>query len=147
MSRVWSPKELKSHFRNLVKACGGVQAAGTVLAISHQRVSQMQNLNTEDDLPTFLQVMALEDACERSIVFSAAAHAIEGEQDDHIAEAAIEAVTKTAGALQVIHEMELDGKRDPHEIRNAQAATEEAFATVQKLRLVASQLTPTGSAA
>ena len=146
MSRVWTPKEFKSHFRNLVKDCGGVQAAGTVLGISHQRVSQMQNLNTEDDLPTFLQVMALEDACERSVVFSAAAQAIEGDADDHIAEVAIEAVTKTAGALQVIHEMEQDGRREPHEIRNAQAVTEDAFATVQKLRLVASQLTPTRNA-
>jgi hypothetical protein len=143
MSRVWTPKEFKSHFRNLVKDCGGVQAAGTVLGISHQRVSQMQNLNTEEDLPTFLQVMALEDAVDRSVVMSAAAHAIQGTADHEIAEAAIAAVTKTAEALHVIHEMEQDGHRELHEIRAAQGVTEDAFATVQRLRLVASRLTPT----
>lgn len=146
MSRVWSPRDLKAHFRNLVTACGGVQPAATALGISHQRVSQMQSLNDDDNLPTFLQVMTLEDACGRSVVFSAAAHTIQDKADDEIAEAAVAAVADTAEALRLVYDMDADSHREPHEIRDVQSKAQNALRSVHKLTVAAARLSPTKGA-
>lgn len=141
MSRVWSAKELKSHFRALVKEFGGVEAAGVELGISAQRISQLQNPN-KDDLPGFLQVMALEAALEKSVVLATAAEAVRGAHGDELGEAAIAAVTKAASALARIHEMDEDDEREEHEIRDVQAITGEAATNVLRLHHIAGRLKP-----
>lgn len=64
--------QIKGLFFHLVKAVGGVEAAGAFLGVSHQRVSTLQNVNSPD-LPTILQVVALEKAAGQSIVLAALA--------------------------------------------------------------------------
>ena len=69
--------QVKGLFYHLVKAVGGVEAAGAYLGISHQRVSQLQT-PTNADNPTIQQVLVLEDVVGQSIVFAALARAASG---------------------------------------------------------------------
>jgi len=72
-------KLLKALFRRLVKDAGGVEACGVELGISHQRVSQIANVNNDEmakELPTWEQVWRLESVIGRSVVFAALADAI-----------------------------------------------------------------------
>lgn len=62
-----TPGQVKGLFFHLVKAVGGVEAAGAFLGVSHQRVSTLQNVN-HADMPTILQVVALEQAAGQSVV-------------------------------------------------------------------------------
>lgn len=70
--------EIKGLFYQLVKAVGGVEAAGAYLGISHQRVSQLQN-PTCADMPTIMHVVTLEAAIKQPIVTGALARAAVGD--------------------------------------------------------------------
>lgn len=71
-----TPAFVKGLFAQLVKVVGGVDPAAAYLGVSAERISQLQRL-TCADLPTFLQVAALEQAAGRSIVFGGLAQIAE----------------------------------------------------------------------
>ena len=105
MPRALEEGELKALVRQLVKAAGGVEACGVLLGVSHQRVSQLQNPNHPDQM-TFLQIAKLECVAERAIVSGAQVRAVEGDGCGPLHQAVVEAVTKSAGVLQAVAEME-----------------------------------------
>lgn len=70
-----TPAYVKALFHHLVKAVGGVDAAGAYLGVSFQRVSMLQKATTPD-MPTIMQVHTLERVAERSVVFDVLANAI-----------------------------------------------------------------------
>lgn len=75
-----SQQYVKALFRTFVlKDVGGVDAAGALMGVSHQRVSQLISLNTAD-MPTIMQVVALEQAVGRAVITSALAEAVEGKE-------------------------------------------------------------------
>lgn len=64
---------LKALIRTFVlKDVGGVEAAGALLEVSHQRVSQLTSLQSAD-MPTLMQVIALERFAGQAIVTGALA--------------------------------------------------------------------------
>ena len=69
--------QVKGLFFHLVKAVGGVEAAGAYLGVSHQRVSALQNGNSAD-MPTLMQVLTLEAAAVQSIVLAPLSKAATG---------------------------------------------------------------------
>lgn len=140
--RVLTPGEVKSHFRQLVKAAGGVEACGIELGVSHQWISELQNPNKPEAMPTFAQIMALEAVAQVPILTGAAARAIKGEVDNDIADAAVAAVAATAGVLRLVHDMDRDGQRDTGEIRAVQRATQDAAREALELADAAARLTP-----
>ena len=75
----FDPALLKSLFARLVVACGKQDAAAARLGISRQRIGQLCSANPEHakDIPTWGQVWALEQACERSVVFGSLASLVE----------------------------------------------------------------------
>ena len=79
MSRMIETGEVKALFRQLVKAVGGNEACGVELGVSHQRISQLANINNDEqarELPTWEQVWRLETALGRSVVFAGLAHSV-----------------------------------------------------------------------
>lgn len=89
----FDPSLLKSLFSRLVNACGKQDAAAARLGISRQRIGQLCSANPEHakDIPTWGQVWALEQACERSVVFLSLANMIE----PHAPPAPVSAVKET----------------------------------------------------
>lgn len=76
----FNPKLLKALFRQLVKAVGGNEACGVELQVSHQRISQLANVQNAEmarELPTWDQVWRLESVLGRSIVFAGLAHSVD----------------------------------------------------------------------
>lgn len=73
-----NPAQVKALFHHLVRACGGVEAAGARLGISHQRVSQLQSAN-HDDMPTIMHIASLEEFCGQPIVTGALARVATGQ--------------------------------------------------------------------
>lgn len=142
MSRVLTPGEIKSLFRQLVKAAGGVEACGVELEVSHQWISDLQNVNKPECLPTFMQIMALEVVAKRPVLTGAAARAVKGEVDDNIADAAVSAVAASAKVLRLVHDMDRDGERTLAEIRDVQKETQENAREAQELADAAARLTP-----
>lgn len=141
MSRILEPGEVKALFRQLVKASGGVDAAGVELGVTHQRVSQLQNVNCPDE-PTFRQIMALEAVCGRLIVTEAHALAVKGQEADSLGRAAVESVGDVAEALSAIHTMDADGHRCAGEIRVVQQAAQRAADRVSQLAAATARLQP-----
>lgn len=93
------PHRFKVLFMTLVRLIGGCDAAGAMLGISHQRVSQLQSLN-HADMPTLMQVHILEMALGQPIVSGALARLAVGRTCgvDLIKEAA-EAVAAVSSVL------------------------------------------------
>jgi hypothetical protein len=98
MSEV-TPGLIKGLFFHLVKAAGGIQAAGAVLNISHQRVSQLQNVASAD-LPTLMQVATLEAFVGQPIVTSALADVVTGGAQARDLMTEVFDVTEAAADLQ-----------------------------------------------
>jgi len=139
MSRVLEDGEVKALFRQLVKACGGVEACGVELNIKHQRVSLMQTVSAPD-MPTLRQIMALEVVAQSPIVSGAMARAIKGEADEVLAMAMVESVQATAEALGAVHAMDADGHRSEAEVRSVVAKTQRALREAQQAADAAAQL-------
>lgn len=139
MSRPLTPGEVKALWRQLVKAAGGVEAAAVELGIKHQRVSLLQS-PTASDMPTFAQIMCLEAVVGRAIITGAAARAVEGEADEKLKDAVVDAVKATAEALGAVHVMDADGERTEAEVRQVQAITQRALAEAQEAADAAAQL-------
>lgn len=139
MSRPLTPGEVKALWRQLVKAAGGVEAAAVELGIKHQRVSLLQS-PTATDMPTFAQIMCLEAVVGRAIITGAAARAVEGEADEKLKDAVVDAVKATAEALGAVHVMDADGERTEAEVRQVQAITQRALAEAQEAADAAAQL-------
>ena len=144
MSRALTDGEVKALFRQLVKACGGVEACGVDLGVKHQRVSLLQSA-TAPDMPNFRQILQLEVVAGAAIVTGAAARAIEGEADEALSAAVVETVQASAEALGAVHAMEADGHRTPAEIRQVQSKTQAALRQAQEAADVAARLTPGGT--
>jgi hypothetical protein len=142
MSRALTFGEFKALVRQLVKAVGGVEAAAAELGVSHQRISQLQSVNHDDQM-TFLQVQALEAVAGRAIVTGAAARAIEGEGFNCVNAAAVEVVATSAAALRLVHDMDADGARDTAEIRAVQTAAQKVADAASKFADTAASLSPT----
>lgn len=89
----FDPSLLKSLFTRLVNACGRQDAADARLGITRQRVSQLCSASPDHakDIPTWGQVWALEQACERSVVFASLASMVEPGSSD----ATVSAVKET----------------------------------------------------
>lgn len=67
MSPDVTPGQIKGLFYHLVKEVGGIEAAGAYLGVSHQRVSQLQNIQ-HVDMPNLMQVVTLERVVGQAIV-------------------------------------------------------------------------------
>ena len=96
----FKPQQIKALFMALVREAGGVDAAGMVLGISHQRVSQLQLLNNAD-MPTLMHIVMLEHAVGQAIVTGALAKSVDAlarKHADPVIEAA-EAVEAMSGVL------------------------------------------------
>jgi len=93
------PHRIKVLFMALVRSIGGCEAAGAMLGITHQQVSQLQSLNFAD-MPTLLQVHTLEMALGQAVVTGALAKMAVADSavSDPIKEAA-EAVAAVSGVL------------------------------------------------
>ena len=141
MSRALSDGEVKALFRQLVKACGGIEACGVELGVKHQRVSLMQGVNAPD-MPTLRQIMTLEAVCGRAIVTGAAARAIEDDAEECVKAAVVDAVTSSADALSSVHAMDADGWRDEGEIRQVQLRTQVVLREAQHAADAAAILKP-----
>lgn len=141
MPRALTSGEVKALFRQLVAAAGGVEACGITLGISHQRVSTFQNVN-HDDMPTLAHIMALEVVAGVPIITGAAARAIEGARSVEITDVAVAAVSSSATALRLVHDMDRDGKRDTAEIREFNRVAQEHLHDAQALADAAASLKP-----
>lgn len=141
MSRILTDGEIKALWRQLVKAAGGVEAAGVELGISHQRVSLMQAARTPD-IPNIRQIMALEVVAQQPIVTGAMARAIEGEADEGLTAAVVGAVTASAEAMGLVHAMEADGHRTEAEIRAVNTVLQKNLREAQEAADAGARLTP-----
>lgn len=99
--RELSDAQIKGLFYHLVKAVGGVEAAGAFLGVSHQRVSQLQSVQS-DNMPTLRQVATLEAVVGQPIVTGALARFATGHEIGaaHIHEEVCEAVVSAADVLR-----------------------------------------------
>ena len=96
-----TPGRVKTLVFQLVKAAGGTEAAGAVLGVSHQRVTQLQSLN-HADMPSLMQVIALEMFVGQPVVTGALAKMVcaDSVASDPVKEAA-ELVSATSRVLDV----------------------------------------------
>ena len=124
MARAIEEGELKALVRQLVKAAGGVEACGVLLGVSHQRVSQLQSPNNPDQM-SFLQIAKLECVAERAIVSGAQVRAVEGDGCGPLHHAVVEAVTKSASALEAVAEMEGHQRPSAADAKHVQQAAQE----------------------
>jgi hypothetical protein len=94
--------QLKGLFHQLVRAAGGVEAAGAVLGVSHQRVSQLQSV-AGDQLPNVLQIVSLESFVGQPIVTGFLARLCEdsGATSDPVKEA-VEVVGAAAEVIDLV---------------------------------------------
>jgi hypothetical protein len=143
MSRLPTDGELKALFRQLVKAAGGVEAAGVELGVAHQRVSLLQSPNAPD-IPNLRQIMALEAVVGRAIVTAGLARIIEGEADESLRDAMVETVQAVGEALGAVHAMDADGVRTEAEVRAVQTLTQKALREAQDAATAAARLSATG---
>jgi hypothetical protein len=92
---------VKALFLSLVKLAGGVEAAAEALGVSHQRISQLTSLQSAD-MPTLMQVVALEAFANQPIVTAALAKLVRGEGNgaDPAKESA-EVVTASARLMEL----------------------------------------------
>ncbi len=141
MSRALTPGELKALVRQLVTAVGGVEAAAVILDVTHQWVSDLQNVNKPAQM-TFLQVCALEAVAGRDVVTGAASRAIRGPEVDAIGSVAVQTVSGAADLMARVHAMDADGKRDAGEIRDVQAAAQVHLRRAAEVVAAASRLQP-----
>lgn len=141
MSRFQETGEVKALFRQLVKAAGGVEACAIELGISFQRVSHLQNTGNEDE-PTYRQIRKLECVAKSAIVTRGQVQAIDGEAQETLRDAAVDAVQVTAEALGIIHAIEADKQRTEGECRQAVEVTQRALREVTELASAAAQLKP-----
>lgn len=97
-----TPHLLKALFGQLVDAAGGVEAAGQVLGVSHQRVSQLQVLGN-DQLPSLMHVAKLEAFVRQPVVTGYLARLCEdaGASADPVREAA-EVVGAAAEVIDLV---------------------------------------------
>jgi len=141
MSRLQDTGEVKALFRMLVKAAGGVEAAGVELGVTHQRISQLQSPSNEEE-PTYRQIRSLEVAIGRPIVTGAHVKAVTGDEAECITDAAVQAVACVSRALTLVHDMDADGSRDAGEIHRVRLATSDAKSAVSRLEAKAATLKP-----
>lgn len=141
MSRALTPGEVKALWRQLVKAAGGVEAAAVELGIKHQRVSLLQSPSAPD-MPSFTQIMCLEAVVGSPIITGAASRAIEGEEDEALTAAVVEAVQASAEALGAVHAMEADGVRTEAEVRSVVEKTQRALREAEQAADAAKRLKP-----
>lgn len=92
---------VKALFLSLVKLAGGVDASAVALGVSHQRISQLTSLQSAD-MPTLMQVVALEAFANQPIVTAALAKLVRGEGNgaDPAKESA-EVVTASARLMEL----------------------------------------------
>ena len=90
-----NPSYVKGLFHALVKAAGGLDPAASVLGVSFQRVSQLQSL-TSADMPSLMQVIALEAFVGSPIVTGALAKLVAGPNAEKDLEAEVFDVTQAA---------------------------------------------------
>ena len=74
----FDPKTLKALFSRLIRAVGTQEAAAEYLGVSRQYVGYLASANPEYAayVPTWDHVWTLENACGRSVVFSALAEMV-----------------------------------------------------------------------
>lgn len=133
--------EIKGLFHHLVKAVGGVEAAGAFLEISHQRVSQLQSVNCAD-MPSILQIVRLEQAAGRPIVTGVLAEAATSEGGSCVKRAVVSAVEKSGKALRLVHDAYADHHLDQSEIQTVQRAAHDLDAATRELVTAVSGLQP-----
>jgi hypothetical protein len=96
-----TPAYVKGLFHSLVKAVGGVEAAGLYLGISHQRISVLQNPQSAD-MPTIMHVVTLEAVVGQDLVTGVLARNVNGEAARHdLMTEACEAVEAGANVLHL----------------------------------------------
>lgn len=74
-----SIETLKALFSQLVDVCGGVEACGALLGVSHQRVSQLRTLGNTEEPHIRKHIAPLEAFCRQPIVTGAFARMAAGQ--------------------------------------------------------------------
>lgn len=97
-----SPAYIKGLFYQLVAKVGGVEAAGAYLGVSHQRVSQLQNMSCPD-MPTLMHVTTLERVVGQPIVTGALARLVGGQAGEAEVETEIGDVTIATAEVLTLH--------------------------------------------
>jgi len=94
---------VKALFRTFVlKDVGGVDVAGLLLGVSHQRVSQLIKLDSAD-MPTLMQIVTLEAEVGRAVITGALAEAVEGRSArGDLAREASEGVSAAAQTMEAV---------------------------------------------
>lgn len=136
--------ELKALFRQLVRAFGGVDAAGVELGVSGERISQKQRADHEA-LPSVLEIVQLEAVLGRAIVTGALARAAEGAASgpaEAMGQSAVDGVGAAAALALKVHAMDADGHRDAGEIREVQGDAAKLAREGVEALIAASALTP-----
>lgn len=139
MSRPLTFGEKKALFRQLVKAAGGTQGCALELSVTHQWISDLQNVR-KPCLPTWEQIETLEVIAQAPIFTGAHARAIAGDEVVEVAAAVVAAVGAGAKALRLVHDMDSDGERGEGEIRAVQEAARENFECAQEAMAAAARL-------
>lgn len=140
VARALEPGELKALVRQLVRAFGGVEAAGVELGVSGERVSQWQRIDHPDQM-SMLNISRLEALVGRPIVTAVAARAAEGTAaDEAMMTSTIEAVSSAAALVSLVHAMEADGHRTVGEKRAVLAASQDLLRQAQEAAETAARL-------
>lgn len=138
----FKPAELKALFDQLVSAVGTHEAAATFLGISRQRVSQLIS-TANNDLPTWGQVVKLEQVCGQSVVFGALARRVDADTATDALCAAVEATSASNAALVAIHAARADGIVEDHEADLIQDRARENLEAAQRQFDAAMRVRPT----
>lgn len=91
-------RHLKNLFRDLVETYGGVVPAAACLGISHQRISQLQSVDSPtENVPDLLKhILPLEEACGQPVVTGGLSRAITGaDAKRNLQDEALDAVEET----------------------------------------------------
>lgn len=138
----FEPSELKALFGQLVDAVGTQEAAATFLGVSRQRIGQLIS-TSNNDLPTWGQVMKLESVVGVSIVFGALARRVEAGNGLDALAAAVEATSAQSATLATIHAARADGQVDAHEADSIQDRARDALEAAQRQYDAAMKVRPT----
>lgn len=103
---------VKALYHELVRRCGGIDAVGVKLGITHQRVSQLQNPNYTEHVPTLVNILPLEHWLGEPIVTGGLANAIRRDDGRRSGDLARETRETTYAAVDLQRGLDEGASRD-----------------------------------